>query len=42
MRRGNIVPLMIKEEQRKLDKDILPAIGDVFCDLGSGGVWKSA
>lgn len=29
MRRDNIVPLMIKEEQRKLDKDILPAIGDL-------------
>ena len=28
-RRGNVVPEMIKEEQRKLDKDILPAMGDL-------------
>jgi hypothetical protein len=29
MRRGNIVPLMIKEDQRKLDKDILPVMGEI-------------
>jgi hypothetical protein len=28
-RRGNVVPEMVKEEQRKLNKDILPAIGDL-------------
>ena len=27
MRRGNIVPKMVVEEQRKLDRDILPAMG---------------
>jgi hypothetical protein len=29
MRRGNIVPLLIKEEQRKLDRDILPVMGEI-------------
>jgi hypothetical protein len=29
MRRGNIVPMMIKEDQRKLDKDILPVMGEI-------------
>jgi integrase len=29
MRRGNIVPVIIKEDQRKLDKDVLPVLGEI-------------